>query len=400
MNRHSVFFKLNILFIVALLATLIAGSSIVVHIGKKDRMDMLFKSRLIMKEHRIFRHTPTALFEEFHMTPIEGNEKQKILKDQPMFPRQDALLGKRSHTLAYKGHMYLHIHTPHMNVLLRDDRTLWDRFYLPILAMLGTMILLITMYILLRKTLSPLRKLQDDIVRYGEGVLTHYALSSKKDEIALVSNAFYKAASKSKRLTESRTLFIRNLFHELNTPVTKGKILTEIVDEPKTKTMLDSIFSRLASLLKELAQMEQITSENYALSPKPVRIIELIHEAADLLYLDEPLNTNVTTQMMKADFASMSIVFKNLIDNALKYGKNLEIIYDQDSLAFISEGVRLDGDFKAYLEAFSPQHDGKDKGFGLGLYIVNEILSKHGMGFEYDYKEDKNRFTINFKNNL
>jgi len=30
---------------------------------------------------------------------------------------------------------------------------------------------------------------------------------------------------------------------------------------------------------------------------------------------------------MVADFASMSIVFKNLIDNAMKYGQNLEIIY-------------------------------------------------------------------------
>jgi len=361
---------------------------------------MLFKSRLMMQEHRILRHNPTALFEEFQLTQIEGDKKQKIINEQPKFPRQHTALGKRSHTLTYKGRLYLHIHTPHMNILLRDDRTLWERFSLPLLVMFGTMILLITMYILLRRTLSPLRRLQEDIVQYGEGNLTTQALSTKKDEISLVSNAFYNAASKLKHLTDSRTLFIRNLFHELNTPVTKGKILTEIVEEPKTKTMLDSIFSRLASLLKELAQMEQITSENYALSPKPVRIIELIDEAADLLYLDEPLKTNVTTQMMQADFASMSIVFKNLIDNALKYGKNLEIIYAQETLTFESDGEELEGNFTAYLEAFSPKHEGKDKGFGLGLYIVNEILAKHGMVFGYDYSEGKNRFTINFKNNL
>ena len=172
------------------------------------------------------------------------------------------------------------------------------------------------------------------------------------------------------------------------------------MDEPKTKSMLDAIFSRLASLLKELAQVEQITSENYAFTKKEVRIIDLIDEARDLLYLEEAIPTNVTDQRMVADFASMSIVFKNLIDNALKYGQNLEIVYAEETLSFISEGEALEGDFSAYLEAFSEKKSGRTTGFGLGLYIANEVLRMHDMGFEYAYGEGKNRFTINFKNIL
>jgi two-component system OmpR family sensor kinase len=400
MNRQSVFFKLNILFIIALIATLVAGSSILVHIVKKDKVDILVKSRLIMNEYRESQANPTHLLKEFHLQVVDPNERRKVLHEVRKYPIEHIEFGKRSTVMSYRGRIYLHIHTHHINVLLRDERSLWDRFALPILIISGTVIILILMYGLLRSTLTPLKQLQKHIEYYGEGKLSEYTPSNKKDEISQVSNAFYTAASRIKRLTDSRTLFIRNLFHELNTPVTKGKLLTEIVEDKKTKTMLDTIFSRLASLLKELGQMEKITSENYAISRKNVRIKDLIDEASDLLFLERPIKTNVTDEMIEVDFSSMSIVFKNLIDNALKYGKNLEIIYQDEQLTFISEGEKLQNDFDYYLEAFSKKEGPSHEGFGLGLYIVNEVLRMHQMGFAYHYETGKNHFTINLKNNF
>jgi two-component system OmpR family sensor kinase len=136
------------------------------------------------------------------------------------------------------------------------------------------------------------------------------------------------------------------------------------------------------------------------LSKKDIRIIEIIDEAKELLYLEQPIHTNVTDQMIKADFASMSIVFKNLIDNALKYGQNLEVIYGDQTLSFVSNGEALQGDFDDYLEAFSQKKSSDNTGFGLGLYIANEVIRMHGMKFEYSYEKGKNRFIINFKNRL
>ncbi|MFT7879379.1 MAG: ArsS family sensor histidine kinase [Sulfurimonas sp.] len=399
MNRHSLFFKLNILFIIALIATLIAGSSFMMHIVKKERSDLVFKGRIIMHEYRLTGQSPLQLFEELRLTLVEGEERAKVLR-QSLRSKQMHRASQRGRILRYEGHMYLYLENHGIDLLLRDERSYWERFFIPLLVMLGTMLLLVSMYILLRKALVPLKTLQKDIEHYGEGALTKYTFSDKNDEISQVSNAFYRSVSKTQRLSDSRKLFIRNLFHELNTPVTKGKILTELVEEPKTKSMLDAIFSRLASLLRELAQVEEITSENYLLSRKKIRILDLIDEAKDLLYLEQPIKTNVKEQTMVADFSSMSIVFKNLIDNALKYGKNLEIIYEVKTLSFVSEGEALKGDFYAYLEAFSDKKRSDTSGFGLGLYIVKEVLNMHDMGLEYSYAEGKNRFTINFKNIL
>ena len=354
---------------------------------------------------RTSRKVPISLLDEFHFKEVRGERKKEVLKEGKVRkflvnPMQRKM--KNRAIITYKGHRYLHLKVKGMHgILLKDERTFIGRFLTLILVFTGSITLLIVMYVLLRRSLTPLKKLEEDIVKYGEGTLTEYTYLPKKDEISLASNTFYRSIEKVKRLTDSRQLFIRNLFHELNTPVTKGKILAEIVEEPKTKKMLDSIFTRLSTLLKELAKVELITSENYRLVLKPVRIIELIEEASDLLYLDDKIKTNVTNEMIEADFSSMSIVFKNLIDNALKYGDDFEIIYNNNTISFVSEGEALKENFATYTEAFSKGTEpNTEKGFGLGLYIVNEIIHKHKMHFNYAYKNGKNRFIVDFKTNF
>ena len=182
-------------------------------------------------------------------------------------------------------------------------------------------------------------------ILYGDGVIPTHPISTAKDEISLLSNAFYHSIEKVKRLTDSRNLFIRNIFHELNTPVTKGKLLAEVSNEPQTKQMLTSIFDRLASLLKSLAHMEQITSQSYTFEPSEVAISSLISKAHKLLYISDNIKTNITNETIRADEQSMSIVFKNLIDNAIKHGEELRIEYSETKIDFISRGEKLDGDF-------------------------------------------------------
>jgi two-component system OmpR family sensor kinase len=397
MNKHSILFKLNILFIIALLATIIAAFSMTMHMAKKDQNELFYKSRLLIKEMRTTGEIPKNLLQEFRLKMVKNAQKREILQNAHKRKHDIGPRHLRAHRefLAYKGHRYLHIKLRNVNVLLEDEQTFVGRFFTPILVLMGILFLLIMMYILLRRSLVPLKKLEKDIVSYGEGTLKDYTHLSKKDEVSLASNAFYHAVEKVEKLKNSRELFIRNLFHELNTPVTKGKILTEIVDEPKTKEMLDSIFTRLSSLLRELAQMEKLTSESYTISKKPIRIQDLIDEASDLLYLEEKVNTNVSDEMIEADFSSMSLVFKNLIDNGYKYGEELEIKVENNMISFMSTGKALDESLEYYTEAFSKGREvSTQKGFGLGLYIVSEILKKHDLDFSYEHKSGQNIFII------
>lgn len=290
---------------------------------------------------------------------------------------------------------YLSLRSRQWKLLVRTRQSLWARLTLPLSIFGGLLFLLLLIYWFLRRSLLPIRRLQEDILRYGEGRFPEKErFASGEDEITQVGNAFYASAASAQRLSRSRQLFVRNIFHELNTPVTKGKILAELVDDPRTKTMLDSIFSRLASLLRELAQMEQITSRDTRLKTRPVRVVDLIDEARDLLYLDEPIPTNATTETIEADFAAMSLAFKNLIDNGRKYGNDLFIFVQKDRVEFRSRGEALPRPLASYIEPFSQGDAGRREGFGLGLYIVHEIAHKHGMALTYRHEDGVNIFSL------
>jgi two-component system OmpR family sensor kinase len=398
MNIHSIFFKLNLFFTVALIATLLAGVSIVLHITKRDQTNLLIQSRLLIHEYRSTHSRPTRLIRELGLKVVPVQAWRPVLNDlrkNKSFPLKKMHRFGAANIIPYQGYLYLWIHTRNFKILLRQRKSFWQRMT-GALMIFGAMVsLLVIIYWLLRRSLHPIRRLQNDIVRYGEGHYPHKDFFSEhQDEIAQVGNAFYASAHRTQQLIQSRQLFVRNIFHELNTPVTKGKILAELVDDPKTQSMLDSIFSRLASLLKELAQMEQITSQDTVLHTRPVRLIELIDQARDLLYLDQTIPTNIIDEMIEADFATMSIAFKNLIDNGRKYGKHLIIKHTENGVEFVSEGDPLTHPLSYYIEPFSAGDTRSNKGFGLGLYIVNEIAVKHGMKLSYRHQEGKNIFAL------
>ncbi len=398
MRFSSIFFKLNLFFAVALVATLLAGFLTVLHFAKRDQTEILTQSRLLIREYRASHTKPTALMQEFKMIEVPRKEWRPVLEELKKTRKTPLARHHRlgaAHAIPYQGHLYLWIHARDFKILLRQQQGVWHKMFGALTVFGGMVLLLGLIYWLLRRSLLPIRRLQQDIVRYGEG---HYPeeeiFSRNKDEIAQVGNAFYASAARSHRLIQSRQLFVRNIFHELNTPVTKGKILAELVEDPKTQSMLDSIFSRLASLLKELAQMEQITSQDTVLHTRPVRVIELVDQARDLLFMDEPVPGNITDEVIEADFATMSIAFKNLIDNGRKYGKNLTILHSRHGIEFVSDGEPLAHPLLYYVEPFSAGDTRTNEGFGLGLYIVDEIAKKHGMRLTYRHENGHNIFAL------
>jgi len=390
MRTHSLFFKLNLLFAVALIATLAAGISIALNMIKKEQTELLIKSRLLAREYRHRETVPLDLVRELGLRLVGSNPD--IERYTTLHPKGHIRVAR---IIRHDGYLYLKVHNRHSDLLLRQEQSLYAKLIVPMMVLAGMVLLLVLMYLMLRRSLMPLHTLHSDILRYGDGIEIPRRTSLEgHDEVSEVSNAFYASVEKIQRLGRSRELFVRNIFHELNTPVTKGKILAELVDDPKSKDMLESIFGRLASLLSELAQVEMITSQDIELHIQPIRIIELIDQARDLLYMDADIDTNITDETIMADFAMMSIVFKNLIDNAGKYGSDLYIRYDDTGISFITTGNPLKHPLAYYLEPFASDDRSTKDGFGLGLYIVDEILKKHNLKLLYHYHDGKNIFAI------
>ena len=251
------------------------------------------------------------------------------------------------------------------------------------------------LYIKTLKKLLPLKELKNKIINLGDEKFDFEIKSSGKDEIAILANEFKNSANKLKNIKESRNIFIRNIMHELKTPITKGKILLQLEKNEENSEKLKMVFNKLEALINEFANIEELISKNKTLEKKSYFLEDLLDEAKDILMLDDEfIEPNYENIKLEVNFKLFSIALKNLIDNAIKHSndKKVEIKTNNGDILFINSGKKLEGEFKNYIEPFYKKSS--NNSFGLGLYIVFNILKANGYNLFYEYKDDKNIFVI------
>lgn len=257
-------------------------------------------------------------------------------------------------------------------------------------------LLIILLYLWIMKSLNPLSKLKSQIKTFSQGNLDIECKSDKEDEIAEVANEFDHAVTMIRELLHARQLFLRAIMHELKTPIAKGRLVSEMLEDEKNKARMHSIFERLNLLIDEFAKIEKITSRNFDLTIKPYRMSDLLEASEDMLMIENPKHY-ITVEVKKdytldADFELFTLVIKNLLDNGIKYStdKHIHVVIDNRTLKITNKGEALPEPLENY---FKPFHASK-RGLGLGLYIVKSILDIHQMELRYTYEDGKNIFTV------
>lgn len=284
-------------------------------------------------------------------------------------------------------------------ILLIDGAVEGKNRYFWLVVLFFIDIILIWFYYFLYKKLRPLLKLKNEINKFSEGNLDIDTSAKGEDEISQVSNEFNNAIEKIRELNSSRKLFLRNILHELKTPITKGKLVSDTLEKGKKRDVLQRAFLRLEYLLEEFVKLEELTSGQIELDKKEYRIIDLLDQSLDILLIDRTkvdIYSNLTK--IEVDYELFAISLKNLIDNAMKYnteGKP-EIVIREDSLIIKNHGKPLKKSFEEYLKPFNREYESIDKGLGLGLYITDNIIKRHGYRLYYYYSNDYHIFKIQF----
>ncbi|MEA1879050.1 MAG: ArsS family sensor histidine kinase [Campylobacterota bacterium] len=256
--------------------------------------------------------------------------------------------------------------------------------------------LIVFLYMWIMKSFKPLSELKQKIKTFSKGNLDIDCKSDKKDEIAEVANEFDHSVTMIRELLHSRQLFLRAIMHELKTPIAKGRLVSEMLDDERNKARMHSIFERLNLLIDEFAKIEKITSKNFDLTIKPYKMTDLLEASIDMLMIDSPkhlIDTKIIHDYtVNVDFELFTLVIKNLLDNAIKYSidKKIVVVLDNNVLQIINSAKALPEPLENY---FKPFHTSK-KGLGLGLYIVKSILDIHQKELGYIHKNNKNIFTI------
>lgn len=396
-RRHSVFFKLHAFFVLALIV-----------------LSLLFISALSEQKEQKFHllaHRSMELsriLEEAKIrTCIEQNEELKEAGFKPIDtlsphcepipippPMRSKLQSRNIQVTIYKDH------DGFVYALARENCTMYYRdtaeeptYYFVWFLFFALMGGLVSMYLLLWSNLKPLKHLYEQIQRYGEGEEIVDEPNNGKDEIALISNAFHDALEKQNRLKKSRELFLRNIMHELKTPITKGKLIVELEEESTNRNLLAKLFSRLEHLIHQMADIEKMHA--FSLTKTSKSLDSMILSAMDNLMIEED-TVEVSGCMLNimVDSDLFTSALQNLIDNAVRHATSypIHINCDREKICISNSGEPLKRPVEEALQAFVTERG--DGGLGLGLYIAQSVCELHRFDLHYEYKEGTHHFCI------
>ena len=409
MTKSSIFYSITFIFAISV-ASIFLALLFLLEYDKQQYTDKLNAKYSIIARATLF-HLNNFITNDELKKQVQGYQMKEIsdkktveevLKEAQIIQKISDKIGI-SAILKYQNDHYLFIETKYSSILLKDEDYQAYRYDLIKIIFGVVCIIIITAYILTIRRLKPLRKLKRQMDRFAQGDLDINCQTSGEDEIAQVANSFHNAVAQINKLNQSRQLFLRNIMHELKTPITKGRISAEMLENGKNKERLIGTFEKLELLINEFASIEQITSGEGIKNVKPYRLIDMLDEAIDLAMIN-PSQVDITLEddiVLHVDFRLFTTAMKNMIDNGIKYSidQKMSIVATKTKIAFISQGNPLKYNLSHYLEPFV-QEKTSHQSFGLGLYIVEHIIQAHRIAFTYEHKESYNYFNFEKLENL
>lgn len=211
---------------------------------------------------------------------------------------------------------------------------------------------------------------------------------------------------KQKRLSEIQKDFINNMTHEFKTPIATIAVSTEVLKNPDIINQPERLKNyagiiekeniRLKQQVERVLQMARLDKEDIGLKKERLDIHQLIQDAIrqHAMALEERnghfhSELTATHNLIEGDKFHLTSVFNNLIDNAIKYCREIPqltirtcdrnngcVIEVQDNGIGISHENQRRVFQKFYRVPTGNVHD--VKGFGLGLSYAKTIVEAHG----------------------
>jgi two-component system, OmpR family, sensor histidine kinase SenX3 len=207
------------------------------------------------------------------------------------------------------------------------------------------------------------------------------------------------------RRNEQQDAFLNAMTHELKTPIASLKLYLETlktrdVTETKRKEFYDVMLAdsnRLLATVEQVLQASRTRERQRQLNISEIELNDLLAESVKIIRtrykLDEAaikLTESAEDVTVSGDRAELQTVFTNLLDNAVKYSVGEPKIFVRIKNAgekrvqiFIKDnGIGLNAaELKRIFRRFYrvPNLSTQEKkGTGLGLFIVESIIKKHG----------------------
>ena len=213
-------------------------------------------------------------------------------------------------------------------------------------------------------------------------------------EFSILQKSFKNMLIRLKEQSQLQIDFVNNASHELKTPIFVIKGYVDMLNDwgKDDKEVLDE---GLIVLKKEIQNMQELTekllflakSRNLTIEKTSINLDNFLKEVIDNLifaYPKQKINYSLSEIFIDSDAALLKLLFKNLIENAIKYGKdnpiNIELKKEKKIKVTIEDfGVGISEKALPHIfERFYREDEARNreiKSYGLGLSIVKEIVA-------------------------
>ena len=253
-------------------------------------------------------------------------------------------------------------------------------------SFLISLTILILTTLLVRSVVRPLRLLSRHADQLGRGHSYQFLPAQGSSEMQSTIHAFNSMGQRLQKFIADRERLFASISHDLKTPLTKAKLRIEMLDDTEIRSKLSQDLDDLETMVKASLQMvkDAAIHENTERTDL-VEVLSRCVEAAEVARLPYTLSA---PESLLIDCRPLSLerLFTNLVDNALHYGRSVDVE------AFIDEPQKLvvvrvmdrgpgipDEQKSAVFEPyFRSGHKPSSVHVGLGLGIAKTIVQLHG----------------------
>ncbi|MBQ4289310.1 MAG: HAMP domain-containing histidine kinase [Clostridia bacterium] len=287
------------------------------------------------------------------------------------------------------------------------------RYY--IIYAVSMLILIVIFGFLINRILYPLNELRKGTEAISGGDFSKRVKVSGRDEFASLGEAFNTMAVRLEDVDRARSDFISNASHELKTPLTSVKILTESilyengVEESVYKDFLGEIdkeIDRMTELVNDLLFMTRLENldsdalpiENTSVTSIVDEVIDSLKQIADQkrILLTKDLRYTGNIDCLRGH---LKHAISNLVENGIKYTEQGSVTIrtskENDCCVFeiidTGEGIAKKEQEKIFERFYrvSKSRTRETGGSGLGLYIVQRVAVLHNGSVSVESEEGK-----------
>ena len=292
-----------------------------------------------------------------------------------------------------------------------------------ILVIFVIIILFLVCYLFFMKMeLRRIKKELDLVLSRKTNGLVHTEFTSKEihDLVECINTHLTEIKSKESKLERKNANFvkmIRNISHDLRTPLTSSlgyvslMLESDVTEQEKIKNLkiVEERLKRLSELIDSFFEFSKILSNNQIIELDEINLVAVVEKAISNHYEDFSkdnrmidFKTNKRKIKIKSNEVMLIRVFDNLIRNAYKHSNgNLDIEINQTDekvkIKFINDLLYKDLDVDRVFDEFYTVDISRTKGnTGLGLAIAKEFVEQLKGKIKADKKNNKLIITIIF----